>query len=210
MDIAKIRKKLKVSGEAAAGPAEKAQPIAEPESIEQDKGIGAGSRQGEAKASDIKTLPDSSLQVEAPDSIELLTFRLADEEYAFRIEDVSEIIRLQTITLIPKSEAHLLGITSLRGKIIPVVSLKKMLALKEEDAPENKKQKILILKGRKGPIGVLTDRVVGVIRPSLPDIVESPPHLTAEEMRFIEGVAIADGRFISIIRTSEAIAINVV
>lgn len=205
MDIAKIRKKLKDAGDAAPAPAGIAQPVSEPESIEQDKVISAGSRQDEAQDSDIKTLPDSPLNVEAPDSIELLTFRLANEEYAFRIEDVSEIIRLQTITLIPKSEAHLLGITSLRGKIIPVVSLRKMLALKEEDGPENKKQKILILKGRKGPIGVLTDRVVGVIRPALPDIVESPPHLTAEEMRFIEGVTLIDDRFISILRTIETI-----
>lgn len=207
MDIAKIRKKLKGSGEPATEPAEISQPISEPGSIEQDRGISAGSMQGEAKGSDIKPLPDSPLQAEAPGSIELLTFRLADEEYAFRIEDVSEIIRLQTITPIPKSEAHLLGITSLRGKIIPVVSLKKMLALKEDNGQENKKQKILIVKGRKGPIGVLADRVIGVIRPSLPDIVESPPHLTAEEMRFIEGVTLMDNRFISILRTIETIDI---
>jgi len=69
------------------------------------------------------------------------------------------------------------------------------------------KQKILILKGPKGPIGALIDRVVGVIRPSESKILETPPHLPEAQMRFIEGVAIVDGRFISIIRTEEAASI---
>lgn len=139
--------------------------------------------------------------------VELLTFTLDREEYAFRVGDLQEIIRPQRITRIPKSEAYLLGITSLRGKIIPVIDLKKMLSLDGKTGEEVTKQKIAIVKGPKGPIGALIDRVAGVIRPSVSQIVESPAHLPETEMKFIEGVAIVEGRFISILRIEEAIAL---
>jgi len=108
--------------------------------------------------------------------------------------------------MIPKTASHLRVITSLRGKIIPVVDLRRLLSL-NGNTVEEAKQKILILKGPKGPIGALIDRVVGDIRPSDSNIVETPPHLPEAQMRFIEGVAIVDGRFISIIRTEEAASI---
>ncbi|GAB4413708.1 MAG: chemotaxis protein CheW [Thermodesulfovibrionales bacterium] len=147
--------------------------------------------------------------VELGDSIvELLTFKLAKEEYAFRISEIQEIIKPQSITGIPRARPYLMGITSLRGKIIPVIDLKMMLSLRsasggEED--EKKRQKILILKGTKGPLGALIDRVIGVMRPSISKIVETPAHLPEAEMKFIDGVTIVDGRFISIIKTEEVV-----
>ncbi|TAL24810.1 MAG: hypothetical protein EPN94_06560, partial [Nitrospirae bacterium] len=61
--------------------------------------------------------------------VELLTFHLSTEEFAFRVYDIEEILRFQRIMPVPKVPDYILGITSLRGKIIPVIDLKKRLSI---------------------------------------------------------------------------------
>ena len=202
MDIAKIRKKFRgAPGQEAEKPgAEQADARQGAEEIE--------TPEVPARAMGEKETKKAETEGENADStVQLLAFKLAKEEYAFRIDEIEEIVRPQGITIIPNTEPHLLGITSLRGKIIPVIDLKKMLSVAAPGTAGDNKEKILILKGPKGPIGALVDRVVGVIRPSASRIVETPLHLPDAEMKFIEGVAIVDGRFVSVIRMSEAAAI---
>ena len=206
MDIAKIRKKGKETAQQGPG-----KPGTKPdEGLREEEdlpGVPAvqASRTVETPVAGAGV---TRVQQETVDSmVELLTFTLAREEYAFRVGDLQEIIRPQRITRIPKSEAYLLGITSLRGKIIPVIDMKKMLSLDGETGEEVMRQKIAIVNGPKGPIGALIDRVVGVIRPSASQIVESPAHLPESEMKYIEGVVVVEGRFISILRIEEAITL---
>jgi len=152
---------------------------------------------------------------------ELLTFSLAKEEFAFKVSEVEEIIRFQRITLVPTMPEYVAGITSLRGKIIPVIDLRTRLALKDEgeeaapiptadaDGLIEGTGKIIVLSGPLGLIGAIIDKVLGVVR--LPDdvILEPPAHLTEDETRFIEGVVIVEKRFISIIRSADALNIEV-
>lgn len=198
MDIAKIRKKVRDNQglqdtarprpEAEGGGADVSD-RATPEALEPRQDI---SRESQGVGEPVNPI------------VELLTFRLTKEEYAFRVDEVQEIIKPQRITRIPRSRPYLIGITSLRGKIIPVIDLKAMLSLRGE-CDDERRQKILILKGTRGPLGVLIDRVINVIRPPASTIVETPAHLPEAEMRFIDGVAIVDGRFVSIIKTEEVL-----
>ncbi len=200
MDIAKLRKKLKETGVPDTEPRDTVQEaVPEPE-------VAAPS---EVRPAEEQAHKKEQVNEGEEATVQLLAFRLANEEYAFRIDEIEEIVRPQRITSIPNTEPYLLGITSLRGKIIPVVDLRRMLSLGGSSEGAEKKQKILILKGPKGAIGALIDSVTGVIRPSLSKIVETPLHLREEETRFIEGVAIVDGRFVSVIRMREAVAIGV-
>jgi purine-binding chemotaxis protein CheW len=208
MDIAKIRKKFK-----EAAPQDAETQVSGPE-----EGLPGGEDSSvtaagplPAKAAKEVTGEEggaSPAEGETVDSlVELLTFTLAKEEYAFRIEEVQEIIRPQRITSIPKAGSSLLGITSLRGKIIPIIDLKKMLSLDGGTGEEEGKQKILILKGAKGPLGAVIDRVAGVIRLAASGVVETPAHLPEAEMKFIGGVAIVEGRFVSILRMEEVLVL---
>lgn len=163
------------------------------------------------------------------DIVELLTFHLSTEEFAFRLSDIEEILRFQQITIVPKVSDYILGITSLRGKIIPVIDLKKRLLITPSITPlpsplaeerglvnggrgglalDESRKKILILKGSRGPAGTLVDRVRGVIRISPSEIVEPPAHLTVVELMFIEGVVLHNSRFISVIRMEEVLNIS--
>src|SRR5574340_382023 len=53
--------------------------------------------------------------------IKILTFQLAAEEFAFRISEVGEILTPQQISMVPKAPDYILGITSVRGKVMPVL-----------------------------------------------------------------------------------------
>jgi len=138
--------------------------------------------------------------------VEILTFRLLKEEFAFEISHLNEILRLQRITPVPKMPQYVRGITSLRGKIIPVIDLKKKLSLSEHSDHHDSKSKILIIKGTRGPVGAIVDMVIAVLRIARNDILPPPSHLSDIELKFIDGVAVIDKRFISIINMKEAVS----
>ncbi|MBI3377414.1 MAG: chemotaxis protein CheW [Nitrospirae bacterium] len=140
--------------------------------------------------------------------IELLTFQLAAEEFAFRISEVEEILTPQQITMVPKAPDYILGITSVRGKVMPVLDLKKRLSIKDNGASGKVRKKILTLKGPKGRIGIMIDRINGVIRIDESDIAEPPAHLSESDLMFVGGVVLYNGRFISVLRLEEAVDIN--
>ncbi|MBA3070927.1 MAG: hypothetical protein FP829_01920 [Nitrospirae bacterium] len=140
--------------------------------------------------------------------IELLTFQLAAEEFAFRISEVEEILIPQQITMVPKAPDYILGITSVRGKVMPVLDLKKRLSIKDNGASGKVRKKILMLKGPKGRIGTMIDRINGVIRIDESDIAEPPAHLSESDLMFVAGVVLYNGRFISVIRLEAAADIN--
>ncbi|MBI4687887.1 MAG: purine-binding chemotaxis protein CheW [Nitrospirae bacterium] len=138
------------------------------------------------------------------DEIEVLTFKLTNKEYAVRVERLREILRYQRITHVPRAEPYLIGVTSVRGKILPVIDLKKRLAIKGEDKG---RQKIIILSPVKvdDPIGILIDSVKDVIRFSEKDLLTPSQALSKEERNFIEGVIEVKGRLISLLNIDEAI-----
>ena len=71
----------------------------------------------------------------ANEILQLVTFNLDNEEYAVAILKVQEIIRMKEITRVPNSPAEVEGVINLRGKVIPVVDLRKKFGLagKEND-----------------------------------------------------------------------------
>lgn len=148
------------------------------------------------------------VSAEQEESVEILTFSLLKEEFAFRISQLDEIIRHQRITRVPKTPAYVLGITSLRGKIIPVIDLKLKLSLSDKVSLDTNVGKILIIKSSRGPMGVAVDKVTGVIPVAKSQILPPPSHLSDIELKFIDGIAVINKRFVSIINMGEATALN--
>ncbi len=227
MDIAKIRKKLKEAksgiqenttehqpqeGAGEIGAQQKKKPTEEHafhvETRDNDK-ADTKDRTVEEKTGTEPQVKKETLEEEKTDEvIEILTFSLLKEEFAFKISQLAEIIKPQKITNVPRLPKYVIGVTSLRGKIIPVLDLKLKLSLTDKSSEGNAKEKILIIKGPKGPIGAMIDKVIGVVRVGRHEIIPPPSHLTEAELKFIEGVAVVDKRFISIVNIEEAIAIN--
>ena len=235
MDIAKIRKKALSKGTEQKSPEkapvpvpgeeEKRGPEKEPEAVEE-----TGAAQGEIPPAETGDREEEQGDIpgdeavpadETEELVELLIFSVAREEFAFGVPEVEEILRLHTITRVPTMPDYMLGITSLRGKIIPVIDLKTRLNLRETPAAalssgEGRQaeknngavRKILIIAGPKGLIGVTIDRVTGVVRLPVSEILDPPGHLNEDERQFIKGIAVLGKRFVSLIRTEAAVDIE--
>lgn len=86
-----------------------------------------------------------------------LTFQVGDEEYGIAIQAVREIIAALPITPVPGSPADMLGVINLRGKVIPVISMRARFGLPPgEPHPHNV---IIVVDGQHGPVGLFADRV---------------------------------------------------
>ncbi|MGO9377139.1 MAG: chemotaxis protein CheW [Dissulfurispiraceae bacterium] len=130
------------------------------------------------------------------DLLQLVTFGLGNEEYAVDILKVQEINRMKAITRVPSAPAYIEGVINLRGKVMPVIDLRKKfgLAAKENDA----NSRIMIMDIRGITMGFIVDAVSEVLR--IPaGIVESPPVACETGTEFITGIAKLENRLIILI-----------
>jgi len=117
--------------------------------------------------------------------LQLVSFNIGNEEYAVDILKVQEINRMVEITSIPNAPYYVEGVINLRGKVIPVVNLRKKFGFgsKEMDAHS----RIIVVDVGK-TIGLVVDSVSEVLRLSS-DTVEPSPLMTAENgSEYIKGV----------------------
>ena len=120
--------------------------------------------------------------------IQLVSFMLADEEYGVEVLKVREIIRMPTITKMPNVPQHVEGIINLRGKVIPVISMRRRFSLME---CENGSQTRIIIMDVCGTMtGFIVDAVSEVIRIHSSEI-QPPPSMVLSggvSQEFITGV----------------------
>jgi len=104
--------------------------------------------------------------------IQLVSFNLDQEEYGVEVLKVREIIRMNTITHMPNTPHYVEGIINLRGKVIPIVSMRKKFGLME--AENNSHTRIMIMDIAGELMGFIVDSVSEVIRISGTEIQPSP------------------------------------
>ena len=79
------------------------------------------------------------------DRLELLAFWVADEQYALDINEIREIIKVPAITEVPRVGRNILGIVSLRGTIVPILDLRRVLDL--ETRPLERRARVICFAG---------------------------------------------------------------
>lgn len=111
------------------------------------------------------------------DEIQLVSFEAASQEYAFPIHDVREIVQVPgEITQVPKAQPHIVGVMTLRDRLLPLVSLRRMFALPE--APVDEQSRIVVVSLGSGSVGIVMDTVKEVLRVSR-TLVDPVPALLA-------------------------------
>lgn len=152
---------------------------------------------GEMQSEDIA----DEMTLAAPDAdekkIELLAFKLSNEEYVLDINRIKEIIRPVEITRVPRVPLYIKGIISLRGVIVPVYNLKNRLGLLEANEFSNDSQKrILIVNFDEELIGIIVDAVTGVVKIN-EDIIEPTPQIIkGVDAEYLKGVARTNNRLL--------------
>jgi purine-binding chemotaxis protein CheW len=117
----------------------------------------------------------------------VLTFVVSGETYGVDLTSIREIIKLVEVTEVPRAPAFLLGVTSVRGVIIPVLDLR--LRLKLDALPTTRAARILVVHHEGDPFGLLVDAVRGVMRFAETEIEAPPSTLAAEDAKFLAGIA---------------------
>lgn len=98
-------------------------------------------------------------QAEAPGLWRGIGFRLARSHFISSITEVSEILVLPPMTLIPGVRSWLLGVSNIRGNLVSIVDLRGFVL--GERAPITDKSRVLIAKQQGGAVGLLVDEVLG-------------------------------------------------
>ena len=131
------------------------------------------------------------------DMLQFVTFKLAGQKYAVDILKVQEINNMKEITPIPNAPAYVEGAINLRGKVIPVLNLRRKFHM--EDVALNDTTKIIILDVRGIIMGAIVDAVSDVLRVS-PDVVEPPPAISSNvRAEFIRGIAKLPGGLVIVL-----------
>jgi purine-binding chemotaxis protein CheW len=129
--------------------------------------------------------------------LQLVTFKIGNEEFGINILLVQEIIKMLQITNIPNTPEYVEGIINLRGKIIPVVDLRSRLGMNKKEL--NKDSRIIVVEVDNKTIGFIVDSVNEVIR--IPaNITEAPPELiTGVDSEYIKSVGKLEDRLLILI-----------
>lgn len=158
-------------------------------------GSGAGERQGKANARETSQSHEELLQ--------FVGFHVGGEEFVIDILRVQEIIRTQQLTRVPNSPDCMEGVMNLRGKIIPVIALRKRLGL--ERAPADKQNRIVVVELDGNVFGFAVDAVSEVLR--IPaHTVEPPPRIGPVEREYVAGVGKLGERLLILLDTDRLLS----
>ncbi len=138
--------------------------------------------------------------------LQLVVFNMAKEQYGVGIGSVHEIVKVPDITEVPDAPAYLVGVINLRGKIVPVVDLRKRLNL--VSAERTKSSRVLITENGGKLLGLLVDAVSEVLKVQ-PEAVEPPPDMiTSIGVEYITGVAKVETRLIILLDLARVLSIE--
>jgi purine-binding chemotaxis protein CheW len=134
----------------------------------------------------------------------LATFYLDREEYGLPVRLVQEIIRVTEITQVPRAPDFIKGVINLRGRIIPVIDLRRKLKL--GDVEVGRQTRIVVVKLEDRQIGLLVDGASQVLRVPVSSVEAAPEEVLEIDEQYIRGVAKLEKRLIILIDLSQVLA----
>lgn len=130
----------------------------------------------------------SSSTLNNSEVIEMLSFSIADATYAIEIKYIKEIIGVDQITVVPKIPDYIKGVINLRGKVVPVISVRRRFGM--EEIPYDSRTCIIVLEFEDGEqVGVIVDRVQEVVDIKPDDMSKTPDSKNINTNRYIKSIA---------------------
>jgi purine-binding chemotaxis protein CheW len=145
-------------------------------------------------------VPDSTGD---PSMLQFVGFRLGGKDYAFPIDQTREIVELQSITPTPEVPDHVVGVTNLRGQIIPIIDLQRVL---KPGAPATKSRQAVVVEVGSQLTGCLVDSVTRVVRLPPSAIQTADDILDQDHSRCVDGFAKHEGTILIVLDASRVIA----
>jgi purine-binding chemotaxis protein CheW len=127
---------------------------------------------------------------------QIVGFRIGKEHFGVPIGIVHEIVRMMDITDVPDAPSFIEGVINLRGKIIPVVDLRKRFA---ESAQQNRRNRILVAELDGHNVGLVVDSANEVLKVD-PEQIEPPPNIFEQgDLNYVTGVGKLGGKLVILI-----------
>lgn len=139
-------------------------------------------------------------------TVRVLVFKLADYEHAVDVRQVKEILGTYEIAPVVEAPEFVEGVIKLRGRIVPIMDLRKRLALPE--AEKTYQSCIIIVRALKKFVGFIVDSASELL--SIPtSMIEAPGEIVGGvRTRFIKGVVYLDDRFLVILNLDEILCMT--
>jgi len=139
-----------------------------------------------------------------------LTFNLSGEQYGLEILKVKEIIGLMEITRVPRIPDFVRGVVNLRGKVIPIIDLRKKFNM--EDTEDTEQTCIIVVdiiqENMSLQMGIVVDSVSEVLDINEDSVEESPTFGTSVSTVFIKGIAKTKGGVKILLNIEEVLTTN--
>jgi purine-binding chemotaxis protein CheW len=134
----------------------------------------------------------------------LATFYLAREEYGVDVRQVQEIRRVTEITSVPRAPAFIRGVINLRGRILPVLDLRRRLGLGE--VATDRASRIVVVRVKERLLGLLVDGASQVLKIPVSQVEPAPEEVVQKGGDYIRGVAKLEDRLIILVDLERLLA----
>lgn len=118
---------------------------------------------------------------------QIVVFELGSEFFGADIAKVESIIKIQPITQLPHAPAFVEGVTNLRGKVLPVIDLRKRFGLTAQQTDKN--SRIIVVSVDQTEVGMIVDEVSEVLTVPEGAVEPAPAIATTVDSAFIKGIA---------------------
>lgn len=137
---------------------------------------------------------------------QLVVFDLNGEHYGLEIAAVESIIKMQAITVVPQAPAFVEGVTNLRGKVLPVIDLRRRFGLEVETA--TKATRIVVVEMSGLTVGMVVDGVSEVLHINSDTIEPPSPIMTTVDSAFIRGIAKVAQRLVILLDLAKVLSLS--
>lgn len=147
---------------------------------------------------------DGMLNEAVVDEIQYIVIRIGDEQYGINIGYVDNIVRMQRITRVPKSQPYYVGVINLRGEVVPVMSLRKRFGLAADEYAGATRIIILKLEDQ-SLVGVVVGEVREVVNLD-PNTIETPSFkLDERNAAYLAGIGKNGDNLISLLNIENVV-----
>lgn len=153
----------------------------------------------------VEDVPNNKEKISAEDKkIEMVVFRVGEEEFAFALSNVKEIIRVPSMTKVPNAPQYISGLCNLRGELLPIVDSRKLFGMPDKEFSESSRIIVADICGKK--VGLVSDKVSEVINVEETEVKEPPASIKGIDGGVINGILILnDGKRVVMILDAEKI-----
>ncbi len=134
----------------------------------------------------IQESPQETTTSEATGTIQIVSFRLAEETFGVQITKVREIILMCDITRVPQTPHYVKGLINLRSTVIPVIDLRALFGLPEGEQTAD--SRIMVLQVGTKTVGIVVDGVDEVLRIAQDQIAPPPPTVASLGNEYLNGL----------------------